>query len=163
MVAPRPRHTVPLPAPASYDAVRFVLAIKIAATVLLWAAPALLLPRTWFPIVGIPEPSEAHVVFVRLLGAAYVALLTGYVLAWRGPARHPDMILVGAVSNGLAALIILRVGSGGGFESWSALGVTYMWGSAIVAAALSIALVVTGRPLLRKIGERPRTGSVKVA
>ena len=157
MVSPRPRHAVALPSPVNYDAVRRVLGVKIVATVALWAAPALLLPAEWFPIVGIPEPGPAHLVFVRLLGAAYVALIVSYVLAWRAPARHPGAILSGIVSNGLAALVIFRVGAGGGFVSWSTLGACYIWGSAAAAGALATALFVTGRPLLRRISERPRT------
>jgi hypothetical protein len=167
MVSPRPRHSVPLPLPINSPALRRVLAAKILLTLGLWAGPALLFPAPWFPFVGIPEPPLAHLVFVRLLGAAYVALVTGYALAWRAPARHPGAILVGIVSNGLAALVILSVGSAGGFETWNVLGAVYIWGSALVAAALAGALAVTGRPLLRKAADRPRAappraGSMKV-
>lgn len=166
MVSPRPRQAVPIPVAINTTAVRRVLAIKILLTTLLWAGPALLFPVPWFPLVGIPEPPLAHLVFVRLLGAAYLALVTGYALAWRTPTRHPGSILVGIVSNGLAALAILSVGSAGGFASWTALGAVYIWGSAVLAASLAVALAVTGRPLLRKIAERPRvvaprSGSMK--
>jgi hypothetical protein len=162
MVSPRPRHAVVLPTAATYTSLRRVLAVKIVATTALWAAPALLLPTRWFPVFGIPEPPGAHVVVVRLLGAAYVALIVGYALAWRAPSRHPGAVLVGVISNGLAALVILRVGAAGGFETWPALGATYIWGSAAVTTGLATALVVTGRPLFKKMAERPRTGSVKV-
>ena len=140
---------------------RRVLAAKIVITVLLWAAPALLMPPQWFPLFGIPEPPLSHLVFVRLLGAAYVALVTGYALAWRAPARHPGAILVGVVSNGLAAVVILSVGASGGYATWSVLGVVYIWISAALAAALATALALTGRPLLRKIAtDRPRSMKV---
>jgi hypothetical protein len=167
MVSPRPRQAVPVPLPIHSPALRRVLAAKILLTLGLWAGPALLLPAPWFPLIGIPEPPLAQLVFVRLLGAAYVALVAGYALAWRAPARHPGAILVGIVSNGLAALVILSVGSAGGFASWSPLGAVYIWGSGVVAGAIASALVVTGRPLLRKITERPRMppprpGSMKV-
>jgi len=153
--------------PVNPPALRRVFAIKILLTLGLWAGPALLFPVPWFPAVGIPEPPLAQLVFIRLLGAAYVALVTGYALAWRAPARHPGAVLVGIVSNGLAALVILSVGSAGAFESWSALGAIYIWGSGFVAAGLAGALAVTGRPLLRKGAERPRAtppraGSMKV-
>lgn len=156
MVSPRPRQAVPLTVAINTTAVRRVLAAKILLTAALWAGPALLFPTPWFPLVGVPEPPLAQLVFVRLLGAAYLALITGYALAWRTPARHPGAILVGIVSNGLAALVILSVGSAGGFATWTALGALYIWGSALVAASLAVALAVTGRPLLRKIAERPR-------
>jgi hypothetical protein len=167
MVSLRPRHTAPLPLPVNSPALRRVLAAKILLTLGLWAGPALLLPAPWFPFVGIPEPPLAQLVFVRLLGAAYVALVAGYALAWRAPARHPGAILVGIIANGLAALVILSVGSAGGYAEWNALGAVYIWSSGIVAATIAGALVVTGRPLLRKIAERPhvappRPGSMKV-
>ena len=153
---------MPLPTPVTHAALRRVLAIKILATLALWAAPGLLLPAPWFPAFGIPEPPAAQLIFVRLLGAAYLALVVGYALAWRAPARHPSAILVGIVSNGLAALVIVSVGAGGGFTSWPVLGALYIWGSAAVTAALAAALIVTGRPLLKKIADRPRPGSEKV-
>src|SRR5437899_1913798 len=162
MVSPRPRHSVPLTLPVNPPALRRVLGAKILLTLVLWAAPALLFPVPWFPLFGIPEPPLAQLVFVRLLGAAYVALVVGYALAWRAPARHPGAILVGAVSNGLATLVILSVGARGGFASWDVLGALYIWASALLTAGLAVALVVTGRPLLKKIADRPRAGSVKV-
>ena len=167
MVSPRPRHTVRVLLPINSPSLRRVLAAKILLTLGLWAGPALLLPAPWFPVIGIPEPPLAQLVFVRLLGAAYVALVTGYALAWRAPARYPGAILVGIVSNGLAALVILSVGSAGGFATWSPLGATYIWGSGGIAGSLAVALAITGRPLLRKLVERPRVapprpGSTKV-
>jgi hypothetical protein len=156
MVSPRPRQAVPLPVAVNATALKRVLAAKILVTTALWAGPALFLPAPWFPFVGIPEPPLAHLVFVRLLGAAYVALLVAYALAWRAPTRHPSAILVGAVSNGLAAFVILSVGSSGGFDDWSTLGKTYIWVSCLAAAAIAVALAVTGAPLLRKMADRPR-------
>ena len=156
MVSPRPRQAVPLPIAINSGALKRVLAAKIVLTLALWAGPALLLPAPWFPIVGVPEPPLAHLVFVRLLGAAYVALIVAYTLAWRAPARHPGAIVVGTVSNALAALVILSVGSSGGFDTWGTLGKAYIWGSCLVAASLAVALAVTGRPLLRKMADRPR-------
>jgi len=159
MVSPRPRHSAPLVLPVNPPALRRVLAAKIVVTLVLWAGPALFFPVPWFPIFGIPEPPLAQLVFIRLLGAAYIALVTGYALACRAPARHPGAVLVGIVSNGLAALVILSVGSSGAFETWSTLGAIYIWGSGFIAAALAGALAFTGRPLLRKAAERPRVGS----
>jgi hypothetical protein len=162
MVSPRLRPAVPLPTPIDYTRLRQVLAVKIVATLAVWALPALLLPAPWFPTFGIPEPPLEQLVFLRLLGAAYVALVVGYALAWRSPARHPGAILVGIVSNGLAALVIVSVGANGGFASWPMLGAVYIWGSAMLTAALAVALAQTGQPLLRRLVERQRPGSVKV-
>jgi len=162
MVSPRLRPAVPLPSPVNYTTLRQVLGLKIVVTLAAWALPALLLPPPWFPYFGIPEPPIEQLVFVRLLGASYLALVVGYALAWRTPARHPGAILVGIVSNGLAALVILQVGASGGFAAWSTLGAIYIWGSALLAGGIAIALAKTGQPLLRRIADRPRPGSMKV-
>ena len=156
MVAPRPRPVVP-PTPITYPALQRVLGIKVVTTLTLWVAPALFLPPSWFPTFGIPAPPASHLVFVRLLGAAYLALVVGYLFAWQSPARHPSAVLVGVVSNGAAALVILSVGAAGGFATWGALGQVYIWGSAVLTAGLATGLLLTGRPLLRKLAERPRT------
>ncbi|MEO6027875.1 MAG: hypothetical protein ABIR79_13500 [Candidatus Binatia bacterium] len=162
MVSPRLRPAVPLPTPVDYTRLRQVLAVKIVATLALWALPLLLLPAPWFPTFGIPEPSLESIIFVRLLGAAYVALVSGYALAWQAPARHPGAILVGIVSNGLASLMIVNVGAQGGFGTWPMLGTAYMWSSALLTAGLAAALAKTGQPLLRRLAERQRPGSMKV-
>ncbi len=162
MVSPRLRPAVPLPIPVDYTRLRQVLGVKIVATLTLWALPLLLLPSPWFPTFGIPEPTLESIVFARLLGAAYVALVSGYALAWRAPARHPGAILVGIVSNGLAALVIVSVGAHGGFATWPLLGAVYIWGSALLTAGLAAALVKTGQPLLRRLVERQRPGSMKI-
>jgi hypothetical protein len=139
-----------------------VLAIKIVVTLAVWALPALLLPPSWFATLGIPEPPLEQLVFLRLLGAAYLALVVGYALAWRAPARHPGAVVVGIVSNGLAALVILSVGASGGLDTWTMLGNLYIWTSAVLAAGLAVALGKTGQPLLRRMADRPRPGSVKI-
>lgn len=162
MVSPRLRHAVPLPTPIDYTRVRHVLAIEIVATLTLWALPALLLPPSWFPTFGIPESTIEHLLFVRLWGASLMALAVGYTLAWRTPARHPVAILVGIVSNGLAPLVIVSAGAGGGLATWTTVGSLYVWGSAVLMASLAVALTITGQPLLRRLVERPRPGSVKV-
>jgi hypothetical protein len=162
MVSPRLRHAVPLPIPIDYTRLRQVLAIKIVVTLAVWALPALLLPPPWFATLGIPEPPLEQLVFLRLLGAAYLALVVGYALAWRAPARHPGAVVVGIVSNGLAALVILSVGASGGFDTWTMLGNLYIWTSALLAAGLAVALGKTGQPLLRRMADRPRPGSVKI-
>jgi len=128
----------------------------------IWALPALLLPPPWFTAAGISEMAIEQLVFVRLWGAASFALVVGHALAWRAPGRHPGAILVGIVANALASLVIVSVGASGAFAAWSAFGALYMWGSAIVMAGLAVALTVTGQPLLRRLVERPRPGSVKV-
>jgi hypothetical protein len=139
-----------------------VLAAAIVATLTIWVLPALLLPAPWFPALGVPEPAMEQLVFIRLWGATSAGLVVAYALAWRAPTRHPGAVLVGIVSNVLMCIVIVRTGAGGGFASWTALGATYIWGSALLAAGLAAALAATGQPLLRRLVERPRSGSVKV-
>jgi hypothetical protein len=162
MVTPRLRQAVPLPAPVDSTKLRQVLAAAIATTLVVWIVPALLLPAPWFPVFGVPEPAPEQLVFVRLWGATVAAVLVGYALAWRAPARHPGAVLVGIVSNALTCLVIVRTGASGAFSTWTPLGGAYIWGSALLAAVLATALAVTGQPLLRRLLERPRGSSVKV-
>jgi hypothetical protein len=162
MVSPRLRHAVPLPARVDYTRLRQVLAAEILTTLAAWALPALLMPPPWMAALGIAEPSVEQLVFVRLWGAAMFALITDQALAWQAPGRHPGAVLVGIVANGLGALVIVSLGASGAFASWSTAGTTYIWMCATTMAGLAAALTVTGQPLLRRLAERPRTGSVKV-
>lgn len=127
-----------------------------------WALPALLLPPAWFAPVGVSTPAVEHVVFVRLWGAATFALVVEQALAWRAPTRHAGAVLVGIVAHGFGAVVIASVGAGGGFASWSALATAYAWASALVMAGFALALGTKGQPLLRRLAERPRAGSVKI-
>lgn len=162
MVTPRLRQAVPLPAPINSTKLRQVLAAAIVTTLLVWVVPALLLPAPWFPVFGVPEPAAEQLVFIRLWGATVSAVLVGYALAWRAPARHPGAVLVGIVANALTCLVIVRTGASGAFGTWTAIGGAYIWGSALLSALLAAALAATGQPLLRRLMERPRGSSVKV-
>ncbi len=162
MVSPRLRHAVPLPIPIDYTRLRQVLAVEIIAMLAAWALPALLLPPAWLAVVGSGNVAIEQLVFVRLWGAAVFALAVGQTLAWRAPGRHPGAILVGIVANGLTALVIVSAGAGGSFATWSAIGIAYAWGSASIMTGLAIALATTGQPLLRRLAERSRPGSVKI-
>lgn len=162
MITPRLRQAVPFPAPVDSTKLRQVLATAIVASLVAWVIPALLLPAAWFPTFGVPEPATEQLVFVRLWGATACAVLVGYALAWRAPARHPGAVLVGIVSNALTCIVIIRTGASGAFSTWTPVGGTYIWGSALLAAILAGALVATGQPLLRRLVERPRGTSVKV-
>jgi hypothetical protein len=125
-----------------------VLWFKILATVILWAIPLLFAPPSLFRRLGFPPPQP--VVFVKLLGAAFTALLVGYVrgLSVLADERHPaDAVLVGLVSNALACLIIVAYGLAGAYAKWALLARAYMWVSALVTGLVSIGLLVHGRLL----------------
>lgn len=162
MVSPRLRPAVPLPSPIDSTKIRQLLAAEIVTTLAAWALPALLVPTPWFTALGIPEPGPEQLLFIRLWGAASIALVTGYALAWRAPTRHPAAILSAIVANALTVTVIVSVGASGGYDTWSGIGSAYAWGSAIAAAGLGIALAIVGQPLLKRLVERPRGGSMKI-
>jgi hypothetical protein len=87
-------------------------------------------------------------VFMKLLGAAFTALLVGYVrgLSALADGRHPaDTVLVGLVSNALACLIIVGYGLAGAYAGWGRKARIYMWSSAAATGFVSIGLLVYGR------------------
>jgi hypothetical protein len=121
----------------------WVLKFKILCTVVLWALPLLFAPPSWFVRMGMPEPRP--IVFIRLLGAAYIALVVGYAnglyrLHRGGDARNA--VWLGIVSNGSAFLILLRYGMAGEWGEWGPWARAYMWGSAFVTASITAGLVV---------------------
>lgn len=121
---------------------RAVLRFKIAFTVVAWAAPLLLAPGHWFTALGFPAPRP--MIFIRLLGAAFVALLVGYVRGLRAlnSGRPPvDAVIVGIVSNGLAAALLLGYGLSGAFADWGAPARLFMWASAAVTTLITIGLI----------------------
>jgi hypothetical protein len=119
-----------------------VLWIKIAATALLWAGPLLLFPLKWLRRLGIPEPRPP--LFIRLLGAAFTALLVGYVRGLRtlnGGTYPADTVVVGAVSNGLACAILLLYGARGAFAAWGRPARWMMWLSAGITGFVTVGLL----------------------
>jgi hypothetical protein len=84
-------------------------------------------------------------VFLRLLGAAFLALVVGYLSGILGLSRGDDIrdiIWVGITSNGLASLILFYFGFTGAWKEWRRLARIYMWGSAFATALITIGLVV---------------------
>ncbi len=122
-----------------------VLRVKIVLTLLLWCLPLLAFPASWFAWMGMPEPQP--VLFLRLLGAAFFALVVGYVLGLRELNRGNDVrnvVWVGIVSNGSAFLILLSAGANGAWEEWGILAWLSMWGSVLGTASITLGLVVAG-------------------
>jgi hypothetical protein len=86
-------------------------------------------------------------VFVRLLGAAYAALVVGYVSGLRALRRGDDVrntVWVGITSNGSASLILFLSGVSGAWKGWGTLARMYMWSSAILTASITLGLVAAG-------------------
>jgi hypothetical protein len=122
-----------------------VLWAKVLLTLILWVLPLLTFRASWFVRIGMPEPKP--MVFLRLLGAAFLALVVGYSTGLHKLSRGEDVrdiVWVGITSNGSAALILLLSGITGGWKEWGILARSYMWLSTLVTASITLALVVAG-------------------
>ena len=147
------------------NALARVFVFKIAATVLFWCVPLILLPASWLEAAGFPPQSSY--MFVRMLGWAYLALCVGYAFglaaALKG-ARLMGPIWVGIVSNAGACLYLLYYGLTGRNRtagpagptsrrrsarpipmagSWTGWGLAIQalaWGSALATAAITLGL-----------------------
>lgn len=122
-----------------------VLKIKVGLTLIFWFLPLMFLPDTCFVSMGMPRPEP--MVFLRLLGAAFLALVVGYVSGILRLRRGEDVrniVWVGITSNGLSSLILVLFGIAGAWEDWGPFARGYMWGSALLTALITLGLVVAG-------------------
>ena len=124
-----------------------------------WSASLLFLSRTQWDELDVPEPKP--VLFTRLLGAAFLALLVGYVLGlrdlWRGKIPVNTM-LVGTVSNGLACVILVYFGFQGTWGEWGSFARYCMWGSAILTGLIT-ALLSISFLMIRRRGRYPEVAT----
>ncbi len=85
-----------------------VFIFKIAATVIFWCIPLIMLPAELLAALGLPD--QPSYLFVRLLGWAYLALCVGYAfglsMSLQGQ-RALGPIWVGMVSNGGACAYLM--------------------------------------------------------
>jgi hypothetical protein len=129
-------------------ALEALLIRKLAITGLFWCVPLLAFPSSWFVALGIPEPEP--LIFVRMLGAAYLALLVGYYMGMRGMARGESpaqAIHMGIASNGLACLLLVVFCTTGAGSSWGTGAQIFMWLSAAGACAMTFSLLRFRRAL----------------
>lgn len=123
---------------------KLVLIFKILLTFALWSLPLLMFPVAWLTALGFPNPGDS-IVFVRLLGAAYLSLDVSYVLGYRDLGDQKDIgnvIAVGVVSNGLACCILLILGILGRWHDWGIWARAFMWGSVIATGLITAGLIV---------------------
>src|ERR687895_835105 len=123
---------------------KVILLVKIFFTAICWSLPLLFFPVQASELLGasLPEP----VLYARLLGAAFFALLIGYIHGLIDLNRGRSIVhtvLVGIVSNGLSGILLLIFK-----EEWSLWSITarcFMWLSVIVTLSVAVGLVAYGR------------------
>ncbi len=122
-----------------------IFIFKIAATVLVWCIPLLLMPAAWLEALGFP--GQETYMFVRMLGWAYLALCVGY---WFGlkeslqGRRAMVPIWVGIVRNGGAFLYLLYYGALGAWASWGVAFQVIGWGSVLATLQITVGLLIFG-------------------
>ncbi len=130
----------------AYRGLKSVLQVKIIATAVFLCAPLLCLPAATFVRWGVPAPEP--MLFVRLLGAAYLALLFAYygglqsIRVYQYPRQ---VVLMGLVSNGLGAAILLFYGASGAWREWGMAAQVYAWGLVLGALLMTVVLCLVVR------------------
>jgi hypothetical protein len=122
-----------------------LLALKIALTLAVWCVPLLLFPPGWLAALGFPLPEP--LLFLRLLGMAYLALVLGYAFGLGAARRgtYPAAVVwVGIVSNGGACLLLALAALAGTWASWGAIAPALMWASLFGTGAIAAGLVWLG-------------------
>lgn len=120
-----------------------VFIVKILFTLFIWCIPLLFFSGKLLASLGIPEP--INIVFLRLLGMAYAALMVGYVFGLIATLHgdYPiEAIWVGIVSNGGAFLLLL-----GFLKTWRSWGLCVqrvMWMSILATGGITFGLVFAG-------------------
>lgn len=121
------------------------LAVKIVLTAVLWAVPLLLLPEWLMHRLGLP--ATVPTMFYRLLGAAYTALLVGYLHGMqvlRSGGYPAGSIRVGLVSNLAACLVLCQAWYCGVWDAWPFTARALMTVSLIATGCISLGLLVFG-------------------
>lgn len=134
-----------------------VLTFKIAFTVVGACVPLLLLSESSLQWLGFDVPQP--ILFLRLLGMAYAALIVGYAFGLRDARQgiYPvQAIWVGIVSNGGAALMLSFAALNGAWAQWGALAQLLMWGSLICLTGITAGLISFGPFDLRIETELPK-------
>lgn len=121
---------------------RNLLIRKIAITAIFWCIPLLVFPASWFAALGVPAP--VPLIFARLLGAAYLALLVGYYMGLKGLDNGESaaaVIHMGIASNAMAALLLAYFAATGSLSSWGMGAQIFVWVSALGALSIAISLL----------------------
>ncbi len=120
-----------------------VILAKIIITVICWFIPLLVFSKSMFLKLGFPRLEP--IIFIRLLGAAYGALVVGYAFGFVAlhHGTHPHgVVWMGIVSNGLGCVILMILRKE--WRSWGRWAQVYMWGSAIATGGITVLLLLFG-------------------
>jgi hypothetical protein len=128
--------------------VRKVLAVKIALSLLFWILPLLLLPAGFFPELGIPTWTPAAKVFLRLLGAAYLAIAIVEAWGFVDPNRRAPAVLAGLASSAGASIVLWHDIFYGELWNWAVLGKVLVSVWLVLHVVFTVALLATGLPTL---------------
>lgn len=137
---------------------RRVLWFKILFTILAWALPFLLLPKSMFqPLLGYtPEP----LFLIRLLGWAYFALVVGYSFGLRqiGQQIFPwGTVIMGLFSNGGAALLLMYFLLMGDVANHTGLPVMLLWASCAALLLITLGLSVSAFQFSKRVDKSKAT------
>lgn len=149
MLLPCDAHIPAISCGEGYNAMRLshILLAKLAITATLWCPPLLILcPSPLFNLLGIPR--QEPLLFIRLLGAAYLALMVAYWHGWidARAGRYPRAAVhTGLMSNGLAAATLAGCAWTGTWGEWGIYGQVYMWVSLAATTSITVGLVSTQR------------------
>jgi len=122
-----------------------LLRFKIIVTVTVWCIPFLVFPAATVETLGFP--AQPHLMFVRMLGWAYLALCVGYAFALQEAKRGRQLkgaIWAGVVSNGGACALLVLHGASGLWDTWGVMAQLMLWGSAAATACITAGLIHFG-------------------
>ena len=137
------------------NALRLLLQIKVALTVLAWCLPLLLLPASALSWLGFPV---VPMIFLRLLAMAYLALVVGYLLGLLQLRRgsYPwATVWVGIVSNGGAGVLLTIAWISSAWATWGSFAQLFMGLSALGASLIAIGLTLSA--LVQWLAQRAAT------
>ena len=110
-----------------------------------WCVPLLFLPRALLRRIQIPVTEP--ILFVRLLGAASLALCIHYALGARDLRRGEDptdVVVVALLHCGMSAAIIWRYALQGHYGRWPRITRIYVYSAGAVMTALALGLLFAG-------------------
>jgi hypothetical protein len=123
--------------------VRQVLGWKVGLS-LLFVLPLLLLPLSYFPDLEIPEYDAVSLIFIRLLGGAYLALMIVEGLAVLDSSSLRAGVVAAVAETALGALWLWHFVFYGYLSNWPLLGKIVVLMAATLATAFAVLLLVTG-------------------